>query len=583
MKLRDKLIIVFTALVVFVSISISFVSVKLASGVIAEKNERYFNDITNQATSNISRNVSDMDQITFDILANGSIQNDLRTVNALTPEGLDKTLISNDIEKILFKYALNNDNIISLSIFSNNGIEFTVNQNVQDETYQLFDKKTIYAANGTTLWGLNKDKSKNFCAAREILDLVTQKPIGYINLVVKESYFGDIVEHISSSVASGTYLLDHNGIVVSTNNAGELGSRLPLYRQIITGTSGAALYTLNGVRNYVFNGEQMANGWTLITLIPRNELEDETNALTRLVFFGDAAVVLIAFGIIFFFVRRFTDPITRLCRSMENVGQGDFQKKFTVRSKDEIGMLGRSFNSMVENIDNLIKTVYKLEISRKQAELDSLKMQINPHFLYNTLETINWMARIQNNMDIATVTTALGEFLRANVHQNNFITVAEEIKNIHNYLTIQAYRFGDKIRTEISVDEDCNNEFIPSFLLQPLVENAIIHGLEPKLTKGNLKISVCREEDGIRFLVQDDGVGISEETLQRIRADFLTLNTKNFIGLGNVNKRICLHYGEDCRLSISSGMNEGTAVGFKIPPGALEEAEFSEAKINDGI
>lgn len=565
MKLRDKLIIVFTALVLFVSISISFVSVKLASGAIAEKNRRYFNDITNQATSNISRNVSDMDQITFDILANSSIQSILRTVNALPPGGLDKTLISNEIDKILFKYTLNNDNIISLSIFSDSGIEFTVNQSVQDETYQLFDKNTIYAANGTTLWGLNKDKSKNFCAAREILDLVTQKPIGYINMVVKESYFGDIVENISSSLVSGTYLVDKDGIVVSTNNSSELGSQLPLYRQIAANDFDSALYTLNGVQNYVFNGKQMDNGWTLITLIPQNELEDETNALIRLILFVDAAVALIAFGILFLFVRRFTDPITKLCRSMENVGQGDFQKKFAVRSNDEIGMLGRSFNSMVENIDNLIKTVYKLEISKKQAELDSLKMQINPHFLYNTLETINWMARMQNNMDIATVTTALGQFFRASVHQSNFITIAEEIKNVQNYLTIQAYRFGNKIKTEISADEDCKDEFIPSFLLQPLVENAIIHGLEPKLTKGILKISIYREEDGIHFMVWDDGVGISEETLQRIRADFMTLNTKNFIGLGNVNKRICLHYGNNCRLTISSGINEGTAVSFIIP------------------
>lgn len=565
MKLRDKLIIVFTALVLFVSISISFVSVKLASGAIAEKNRRYFNDITNQATSNISRNVSDMDQITFDILANSSIQSVLRTVNALPPGGLDKTLISNEIDKILFKYTLNNDNIISLSIFSDSGIEFTVNQSVQDETYKLFDKNTIYAANGTTLWGLNKDKSKNFCAAREILDLVTQKPIGYINMVVKESYFGDIVENISSSLVSGTYLVDKDGIVVSTNNSSELGSQLPLYRQIAANDFDSALYTLNGVQNYVFNGKQMDNGWTLITLIPQNELEDETNALIRLILFVDAAVALIAFGILFLFVRRFTDPITKLCRSMENVGQGDFQKKFAVRSNDEIGMLGRSFNSMVENIDNLIKTVYKLEISKKQAELDSLKMQINPHFLYNTLETINWMARMQNNMDIATVTTALGQFFRASVHQSNFITIAEEIKNVQNYLTIQAYRFGNKIKTEISADEDCKDEFIPSFLLQPLVENAIIHGLEPKLAKGILKISIYREEDGIHFMVWDDGVGISEETLQRIRADFMTLNTKNFIGLGNVNKRICLHYGNNCRLTISSGINEGTAVSFIIP------------------
>ncbi|MBZ4665138.1 MAG: sensor histidine kinase [Mahella sp.] len=559
----------FTVLTIAISIVISISSVRFASHVITDKNDRYFDDISSQATNNISRNIRDIDQITFNILTNSTIQKNLKIVNALPLEGLDKTLIAKDIENFIFKYMVNNNDIISISIFSDNGIEFTINQNVQDKTYQLFEKDAIYEANGSALWGLNKDGSGNFCMARAILDLVTQKPVGYMNLVLKSSYFSDIVKNISSSILSGTYLLDNNGIVVATNSADKVGSQLPHYKELID-EHGSSLYVLDGRENYVYKGEQLSNGWTLINLIPQNELKNGTKALVELVFLTDIVTIMLAFGLILFFIKRFTDPITQLCKSMENVGRGDFEEKFVVESNDEIGMLSKSFNSMTKNIDNLIKTVYKLEVSRKQAELDSLKMQINPHFLYNTLETINWMARLKNNINITIVTTALGEFLRASVHQNDFITVTEEIRNINNYLTIQQYRFGDKIKTEILVDDKCYHELIPGFILQPLVENAIIHGLEPKISSGNLKVKVCLVGMDLLFTVQDDGVGIKEEKLQQIRKDLAEFNTKNFIGLGNVNKRIYLNYGENYRIDITSELNKGTTVSFRIPRKKLE-------------
>jgi len=564
MKLRNKLTLLFAVLTISISVIISVLSIKFASDVIVDKNDRYFSDISNQATDNIARNLSDIDQITFNILTSSIIQKDLKTANAMTQEGLDKTLIANDIGNFIFKYMVNNDDIISISVFSDNGMEFTINQNVLDETYQLFEKDEIYAANGSALWGLNKDGSGNFCTARAILDLITQKPIGYINLVIKGDYFGKIVKDISSSVLSGTYLLDSNGIVVSTNNNDKLGSQLASYDMLID-MQGVSLYELDGIKNYIYRGERLSNGWTLVNLIPQNELKNGTKMLARLSAVVDSITIIVAFGFIIFFVKRFTDPITELCRSMENVGQGDFEERVVVESDDEIGMLSKSFNAMIENIENLIKTVYQLEVSKKQAELDSLKMQINPHFLYNTLETINWMARIKNNTDITIVTTALGEFLRASVHQSNFITVAEELRNINNYLTIQRYRFGDKIKAEILADDDCYHELIPSFILQPLVENAIIHGLEPKISNGCLKISVRWVEDELLFSVWDDGVGIDEKKLEKIRADLAEHSVQNFIGLGNVNKRLYLNYGEGYGLEINSTVNKGTLVSFRIP------------------
>jgi two-component system sensor histidine kinase YesM len=249
---------------------------------------------------------------------------------------------------------------------------------------------------------------------------------------------------------------------------------------------------------------------------------------------------------------------------MKEFGAGDLSQRVDVQTSDEIGQIGVEYNDMAKNIENLVNKVYLMELSQKEAEIEFLKMQINPHFLYNTLDTISWMSIMNGNEEVAEVSVSLAELLRANVKNDSFVTISDEIKTVKNYLSIQQHRFGDRIKVIYDIDSDIGDYYIPFFILQPLIENAIIHGLEPKVGEGFIKITVTKQNDDIFFSVFDDGVGMSQEEINAIYAGFEDDSVKK-IGINNVYRRLTLRYGKQCGFQITSYPGAGTEIIFKLP------------------
>ena len=238
---------------------------------------------------------------------------------------------------------------------------------------------------------------------------------------------------------------------------------------------------------------------------------------------------------------------------MKTLGKDDKYPRVKVVTKDEIGMIGTEYNKMAENIETLIEKVYKMELTQKQAELEFLQMQINPHFLYNALDTISWMALEKGDMTIA-----LAELLRATIQKESFISLEEEMKTVKDYLLIQKERFGEKVSVHYEVDQETLECQVPNFILQPLIENAIIHGLEPKIGKGMLNISVQIQDERLFFVIEDDGVGMDEKEIFFLYQKCRENDTKKSIGLKNVYRRLLLCYGEGCcRLKGRRGKEQG--------------------------
>jgi two-component system sensor histidine kinase YesM len=265
-------------------------------------------------------------------------------------------------------------------------------------------------------------------------------------------------------------------------------------------------------------------------------------------------------------------PIKKLHNVTMTITRNDLQALMTSDNIDEITELGLSFNIMIGRIRELLAAKIKEQENLKKAELKTLQAQINPHFLYNTLDTIIWMAQAQKTDEVIEIVRALSSFFRIALSKGkDWISIRQELEHVRSYLTIQKMRYRDILDYKIEVDEAILDGTILKLTLQPLVENALYHGIKNKRNGGTITVRASQTDQKVVLLeVQDDGVGLTPYKLARIQADInndsdeVTLNEGGF-GLENVNKRIKLYYGKQYGLTIHSQYQTGTRVTVAIP------------------
>ena len=277
-----------------------------------------------------------------------------------------------------------------------------------------------------------------------------------------------------------------------------------------------------------------------------------------------AGCVLIIFILGLAFSRLFTRKIEQLTRNMDQVNHGIREVTVYSDAEDEVGLLIRSFRRMMGEIDRLISEVYENKIALKEFELKALTAQINPHFLYNSLSIINWMAIKSNQKEISKVTLDLSTFYRTALSKGeDMVTVESCIRNIEAYLSIQLVMHDNDFRIEWNIDPQIKTEKVPKLILQPVVENALEHGLDVK-EEGEkiLRLSFLDSGDDVILRVEDNGLGMEQEVAQSL----VTYQAEGY-GLKNVNDRICLLYGEEYMIRILSKVGEGTRVEMRIPKG----------------
>lgn len=282
-------------------------------------------------------------------------------------------------------------------------------------------------------------------------------------------------------------------------------------------------------------------------------------------------LVIIAFIIIYSrkLSKRITGPITELCDMTAKFAGGDFTVESHIDSNDEMQTLAESFNSMVKEIDTLVKDIHREQENAKDAELRLLQEQINPHFLYNTLDAIVWMTEAGETKKAIQVIQELSSFFRISLSKGaSEITVRNEREHVKNYLEIQRYRYQDILDYELDFEEDILDYHIQKLTLQPIVENALYHGIKNKRGGGVIKVSGKSEGSDIVLAVEDNGIGMNEEELARLRgliSGEIELGDKRGFGMANVQQRITMHFGGGYGIRVDSTAGEGTIVTVRIP------------------
>lgn len=320
-------------------------------------------------------------------------------------------------------------------------------------------------------------------------------------------------------------------------------------------------------------------GWTIIGVAHMSEFQKETKKLQRA--YMGLALLLLLVGVLFsfFLSKTITSPIVKLDRGMKKVKKGRFQEAVVpIEGQEEIRRLGESFNLMAQEIQSLMAENVKEQSQKRKAEMKALQSQINPHFLYNTLDSIIWMAESgKNNQEVVEMTAALSRLFRQSIgNEEEMVTIGKELEYIETYLTIQRMRYRDQLSYDFEIEPEIREEKIVKLTLQPLVENSIYHGIKYMEGGGNIRVRGYKEEEDVVLEVEDNGAGMSKEICARLLDSMEEKEGQKGLGVKNVQKRLKLYYGEKYGLSYESEVGVGTKVRVRIPSVLQEKRGWNE-------
>jgi len=331
------------------------------------------------------------------------------------------------------------------------------------------------------------------------------------------------------------------------------------------------IFKVDGVKSLITYSHSDKSGWTTAAILPVSSLTREMAYIQKIILWTNVIAVffiLLSAGVL---SSRITKPIRKMQLMMKRVEQGNLNVLLPQTKIAEINELSGSFNHMVNKLKDLIYQVYEVELREREAELKALQAQINPHFLYNTLDSFYWTLVINDQEEIGRDIIALSDIFRYSIGSGETsVKLRSEFDHIWNYLRLQKIRF-EKLEPECSLDPEIENADVLKLIVQPLVENALIHGLEQKSVSGKVTVTASRMEEDIVITVRDNGVGMDSGKLEALRMklfhdDTLPITEQRFgMGIENVHRRIRLFYGKDYGLEINSKPGEGTEASIRIP------------------
>ncbi len=404
-----------------------------------------------------------------------------------------------------------------------------------------------------------------FTLGRKIIDYNTLADYGYLLIDLEEDILQQAYNSLIDDSRGEVFIVNNSGRIISHPDKTRIGQTIifePYANEVLADKSGHRFvqYT-DGIDKVAIYSTLKNHDWKIIKTVSTDYLYQEINQIQKYFVFGGAvySVLIIAFMMLFAF--RYTEPMLHLMGVIKRVEQGDLAVRADIHSNDEIGQLGTSLNQMIYEMEELISRLIREEQSKKELELEALHSQINPHFLYNTLNTIKWMAKIQGNKSVSSAVTALIKLLRISTNLGkDKITLREEIDYVQNYVVIQKLRFNEAIHIHIEIDESCMELLVPKLILQPIVENSIIYGITDEWSEVTIRIRAFREPEVLRIEITDDGPGIAQEIVSEIFRSPADENKFSTVGLNNVNQRIKLYCGEEYGLTIETDRGAGTKV-----------------------
>lgn len=574
--IKQKLLMLFSIQIIIPMVFMGVMLYRNSTEIIQDKSIDYSVDILKMIElrfNDFSDNVAAAaDDILYDPLTYAVLENEQPSKRQEDMEG---------INNLIRKICLSNDEIQAISIISNDQEYYSYDVNTGRASiehrlaYDAIHEASIHAE-GQMVWYVEEDAYKatsNVYVLRSIYNIDRYDELGLMVMHIKQDELASVYSDLSTEFMERISIVTQSGdYVVGTSEPSS--ENLAVLNELDETT--ISTYWIDEKNDaLICYRDVVYPPWRIITEISMSKLNKDMNAFSNYFLIISAITLLILSLLSLFMSLDIIEPINKLVAAMRHMKQDKVHDAIPVDRQDELGYLSECFNDMSEEIDILLNQVYKEQLTRKEAELKTLQAQINPHFLFNTLESINWQARLNEVPEISEMVTALSELMEAGIGKGGpKVSLREELAFVDSYILIMKNRYGDRLTFEKAVDKTVLNRKVPKLMLQPILENAIYHGIDKNRKNGEIKLSVSRVDKDIEIVVTDNGKGMTLDALNHLNDELLnnedsylerTSGNAAGIGLRNVNRRLKLFYGSEYGVTVDSEEGIFTKVVIRLP------------------
>ncbi len=575
-SIQSVIFAVLSVLLLGAVIIITVISLSYTRQSVFENSSLYTQTIIQQMNQNIDSYIDYMENTSYLVSSNEDVQKYLFGDTA-DPEARDRIL--SQFETILDSRS----DILNLGIIAENGRmlinngQHLTNQDLDIHSQEWYTnalegRESVYLTSSHVQHIISGERPWVITLSRGIRNKemgTGQEKEGVFFIDLNYSAISELCDQSMVGNQGYAFIVDADGNIVYHPQQQQLYNELQTENIDLVMNAGSDIVTWgDGINKKMYSiSRSEKTGWTVVDCVRVEELlrrSNEAQSIYVLVAMGLMAVALFFSR---FVAKSITLPIQRLCDSMERVQEGDFSvSDIVVDSENEIGSLTKSFNVMTQRIHELMAQNIREQEAKRKSELKALQSQINPHFLYNTLDSIIWMAEGKKNEEVVLMTASLARLLRQSIsNEDELVSIGQEIEYARGYLTIQKMRYKDKLEFWIEVEPSILNIRLIKLVLQPVIENAIYHGLKYKESRGLLLVKGFMKNGNAVLQVIDDGVGMDQETLDHIYERHKVDYHSNGVGIYNVQKRLQLYYGNEYGIVYESKPGEGTTATITIP------------------
>ncbi len=569
-SIRSKMLIIFMVFMLFYVIISAVIYVNIIKTETLSQVRQRSHETTELIRTNINTLIDNANNVSKMMTTSSLIRAYLASDNP-------SRSLTKSANEVMFNIHITFPNIDSIYLYDLYGSVLRTNKNLTVSSVEdvkaapWFDE--LVKLNGGYKIAINAENTlktysgKNLVSVMRILnDLDSLKPIGVLVLNISQDSLSEVINETGENGGSSFIVLDANNNPVIKNDAA-----YEMYNPYLVKTSDYEdIISIDNKRLLVFKSVMPNTGWKIISCTSLSSKSPVIQTLNLLYVFFIGITIFLFIVASLFTANFITSPIKKLIKSMQGVANGVFKRVSYNTGNDEIGELKNNYNLMIMEINNLIIKLLNEEKKKRKFELDVLNEQIKPHFLYNTLDNIAYLALSGNNQTVYEAVNALGSFCRISLSKGSeIISLENEVRQIQNYLLLQKLRYGEMISDEYNIAPDTNQIRILKNILQPLVENSIYHGIRPSGEPGYIKTSAHINEGYLILSVEDNGVGMDEQEINSISDENLAGNQASF-GLRGTIQRLKIHYGTDEIYMVESSKYSGTKITLKIP---LEEGK----------